>query len=161
MYKGQFMMLENVILREIGALTRTIHAIVEIKFKTLNLQKGQSFYLTRICENPGINMKELSKLLMVDKTTASKVVQKLIAEKLVRKIQDSNDKRAYPLFPTTKAEEAYATIIEEENRLTHQCYAGFDIEQQEMVLASIQKMRQNIEDDWFALKRYKVTKRDR
>ena len=50
-------MLKDVILREIGALTRTIHAIIEIQFKTINLQKGQSIYLTRICENPGINMK--------------------------------------------------------------------------------------------------------
>jgi DNA-binding MarR family transcriptional regulator len=149
------MILEDIILREIGALTRTIHAIIEIKFKTLNLQKGQSFYLTRICENPGINMKELSQLLMVDKTTASKVVQKLVAEKLVRKTQDPQDKRAYPLYPTKKAEEAYAVIIEEENRLTRQCYSGFDQDQQEMVLTLIQKMRQNIENDWYALKNYK------
>lgn len=154
-------MLEDVILREIGALTRTIHAIIEIKFKTLNLQKGQSFYLTRICENPGINMKKLSQLLMVDKTTATKVVQKLTAEKLVRKIQDSQDKRASLLFPTAKAQETYAIIREEENRLTRQCYAGFDKEQQKGVLALIQKMRENIEEDWFALKRYKINKRVR
>lgn len=155
------MMLGDLILREIGALTRTIHAVIEIKFKTLNLEKGQSFYLTRICENPGITMKVLSQLLMVDKTTASKVVQKLVAKKLVRKIQDPQDKRAYPLFPTSKAKEAYAIIIEEENRLTRQCYSGFDKDQQRLVLMLIQKMRQNIEDDWYALKRYKAVDHDR
>ncbi len=53
------MKLDDVILREIGALTRTIHAIIEIKFKELNLQKGQSIYLTRIYENPGLTMMEL------------------------------------------------------------------------------------------------------
>jgi DNA-binding MarR family transcriptional regulator len=154
-------MLQDVILREIGALTRTIHAIIEIKFKTLNLQKGQSIYLTRICENPGINMKELSQLLMVDKTTASKVVQKLVTEKLVRKVQDIHDKRAYLLFPTEKAKEAYVVIIEEENRLTRQCYAGFHNDQQETVLNLIRKMRRNIEEDWYALKNYKTTGRDK
>ena len=45
-------MQKDAVLREIGALTRTIHAIVEIKFKPLNLQKGQSIYLARICEKP-------------------------------------------------------------------------------------------------------------
>ncbi len=149
------MKLDDVILREIGALTRTIHAIIEIKFKELNLQKGQSIYLTRICENPGITMKELSQLLMVDKTTTSKVVQKLIAEGLVNKDQDTLDKRSYHLTPTEKTKEVYATIIREENRLTIKCYSGFEKTEQKTVLNLIQKMRQNIEDDWYELKRYK------
>ena len=98
---------------------------------------------------------------MVDKTTASKVVQKLVAEKLVRKIQDTQDKRAYLLFSTAKAKKAYAVIIEEENRLTRQCYSGFDNDQQEKILILIRKMRQNIEDDWYALKRYKTIGQDK
>ena len=149
------MKLEDTILREIGALTRTIHAIIEIKFKALRLKKGQSIYLTRIYENPGINMKELSQLLMVDKTTTSKVVQKLITEKLIYKTQGTQDKRVYQLFPTVKATQAYNVIIDEENRLTSSCYAGLDKVQQETVLALIKKMRLNIEDDWFTLKRYR------
>lgn len=148
-------LLHDDILREIGALTRTIHAIIEIQFKSLDLQKGQSIYLTRVCENPGINLKELSQLLMVDKTTTSKVVKKLIALGLVTKCQDEQDKRAYLLFPTSKANDAYRTIIEEENRLTAQCYAGFDEEQRCEVLAHVRQMRMNIEDDWFTLKRYR------
>ena len=147
--------LEDIILREIGALTRTIHAIIEIKFKSLNLQKGQSIYLTRICENPGITMKALCQMLMVDKTTASKVIQKLEAIDLVRREQDEQDKRSFPLFPTDKAKEAYEIIIEEENRLTEQCYHDFSPEERKTVLQLIQKMRRNIDDDWLALKSYK------
>lgn len=150
------MQLYDDILREIGALTRTIHAIIEKKFKSLRLQKGQSIYLTRICENPGINMKELCQMLAVDKTTASKVVQKLVAESLVRKERDVTDKRAYPLYPTDKAIEAYDIIIEEENRLTRRCYNGFDENQQLQVMELVRKMRQNIENDWFELKQYKI-----
>lgn len=148
-------MLDNIILREIGALTRTIHAILEIKFKGLNLQKGQSIFLTRICENPGINMKELSQMLMMDKTTTSKVVLKLAAEKLVRKTRDTHDKRAFQLFPTPKAEQAYGILIAEENRLIRQCYQGFEKKQQAIVLELIQNMRRNIDDDWLTLKSYK------
>ncbi|MCG8635771.1 MAG: MarR family winged helix-turn-helix transcriptional regulator [Desulfobacterales bacterium] len=147
-------LLEDAVLREVGALTRTIHAIIEIQFKGLNLQKGQSIYLTRICENPGITMKELSRLLAVDKTTASKVVKKLADEKLVRKARDPADRRARPLYPTEKAAAAYRVIIEEENRLTRQCYAGFTPDEQAAVLDMITRMRQNIEADWCALKNY-------
>ena len=149
------MKLEDVILREIGALTRTIHAIIEIQFKALNLQKGQSIYLTRICENPGISMKELCQLLMVDKTTTSRVVQKLIAEQLVNKEQDAQDQRACHLFPTAKARQAYMIIVAEENRLTSQCYSGMDKNQQKTLLELVRKMRQNIDEDWYKLKNYR------
>lgn len=149
------MQLEDTILREIGALTRTIHAIIEIQFKALNLQKGQSIYLTRICENPGISMKELCQLLMVDKTTTSRVVQKLIAEQLVLKKQNSQDQRTFHLFPTAKSGQAYQAIIAEENRLTTQCYAGMGRNQRKMLLELVCKMRQNIDEDWYMLKNYR------
>lgn len=100
-------------------------------------------------------MKELSQLLMVDKTTTSKVVQKLITEQLVSKTQDDQDKRAFHLFPTAKAKEAYSIIIEEENRLTEQCYSGFNKSEQKIALSLIRKMRQNIDKDWLELKSYK------
>lgn len=148
-------MLHDPVLREIGALTRTIHSIIEVKFKELNLQKGQSFYLTRICENPGINLMQLSQLLMVDKTTTTKVVQKLIKENLIIKKTAPEDKRAFKLYPTDQANEVYRIIIEEENRLTAKCYQDFDKDQQTLVLSMIRKMRQNVDADWFDLKNYR------
>lgn len=57
--------------------------------------------------------------------------------------------------PTDKTKEIYVTIIREENRLTTKCYAGFSKTEQKTVLYLIQKMRQNIEDDWYEFKRYK------
>ena len=73
------------------------------------------------------------------------------------KIQDPQDKRAYPLFPMVKAKEVYDIIIEEEKRLTQLHHNGFDKGQQEEIPALIQKMRQNIENDEYDLKNYKTT----
>ena len=147
------MELENDLLREVGRLTRIVQAIIEIKFKTLALQKGQSIYLTRIREHPGIQLKALSQLLAVDKTRASKVINKLVSENWVRRGQDPQDKRACRLYPTLKTKKAYASIIAEENRLTRKCYRGLTIGQQTSVLKLIRKLRLNIEVDWYALKK--------
>ncbi len=46
-------------------------------------------------------------------------------------------------------------IIEEENRLTRQCYGGIDATLQQAILELIQKMRRNIDADWYELKRYR------
>ena len=62
------------ILREIGTLSRCIHFISDVKFKEISLQKGQFTFLTRICENQGINQIDLSNLLKVDKTTTTKAI---------------------------------------------------------------------------------------
>lgn len=137
-------MLNDKILRELGALTRTINLIANAKFKKLNLQIGQSIYLTRICENPGINLIELSHMLVVDKTCTTKVVKKLVKGNLVIKKKDENDKRYYHLFPTKKAKSIYEEIISEENRQIEKCYKGFNKQQQRLIIEMIKKMRKNL-----------------
>ena len=60
--------LHNDLLRDIGTLARTIHYLHDLHFKELALQRGQFIFLTRICENTGINQNDLSLLLKVDKS---------------------------------------------------------------------------------------------
>jgi len=146
---------QGAVLRELGALTRTVHAIIDVQFKTINLQKGQSIYLTRICENPGISLMDLSRKLMMDKSSSTKAVKKLISGGLVLKAQDPHDKRSYQLFPTPKAKDVYNFIIEEESRQVQQCYSGFNDEEKAAVCELVRKMRRNIEEDWYSLKNYR------
>lgn len=140
--------LNHNILREIGTLSRCIHSISDIKFKELSIQKGQFIFLTRICENPGINLVDLSSLLKVDKTTTTKAVQKLIAEGFIFKERDIEDKRMWRLFPENKALNAYEKIIEEENRNIRICFNNFSEEEKSTVYKLIKRMSENIEDDW-------------
>lgn len=145
--------LTNDILREIGSLSRAIHSISDIKYKELKLQKGQFTFLTRICENPGINFVDLSNMLKVDKTTTTKAVQKLIEAGYVDKRQDETDKRVYKLFPTEKSLEVYNLIIKEENRNIEVCLGGFTKEEKIVINKLVKRMSKNIEEDWKNKKR--------
>lgn len=144
--------LDSDVLREIGSLSRCIHSISDLKFKELNLQKGQFTFLTRICENQGINQIDLSNLLKVDKTTTTKAVQKLIEAGYIHKKRDDIDKRMWRLHPKKKALEIYTFIIEEENRNIEGCFNGFSMEEKELVNKLVKKMRENIENDWKKIK---------
>jgi len=144
--------LDNYILREIGTLSRCIHTISDTKFKELNLQKGQFIFLTRVCENPGINQIDLSNLLKVDKTTTTKAIQKLIATGYIRKTRDDLDKRMWRLYAEKKGLEIYPLVIEEENRNIAVCFTNFTEEEKESVQQLVKKMRQNIENKWKILK---------
>lgn len=146
--------LDSYILREIGTLSRCIHCISDLKFKELKLQKGQFTFLTRICENPGINQIDLSNILKVDKTTTTKAIQKLIDAGYISKEKDDIDKRMWRLYPKKKALETYEFIIDEENRNIGVCFDKFSEEEKDMVYELVRKMRQNIESDWKEVKKF-------
>lgn len=150
-----YIKLNSYILREIGTLSRTIHSISDIKFKELNLQKGQFIFLTRICENPGISLIQLSIFLKVDKTTTTKATQKLLTEGYINKENDENDKRVYRLFPTKKALDIYNDIIEEENRNIEICFKDFTEGEKVIVYELVKRMKENTEFNWHELKNYK------
>jgi DNA-binding MarR family transcriptional regulator len=140
--------LDSMILREIGTLSRSIHSISDIKFKELKLQKGQFIYLTRICENPGINLIDLTMLLKMDKTSTTKAIQKLVTEGYVKRKQDLNDKRVIHLYPTDKGLHSYESIINEENKNIIICFKDFSKDEKELVTELIKKMNKNISSEW-------------
>lgn len=145
--------LTNTILREIGTLSRTIHSKSDLSFKAFHLQKGQFIFLTRVCENPGINHIQLSDLLKVDKTTTTKAVQKLIAGGYLHKQQDTSDNRAYQLYPTPKALQVYEVVIEEENANIDRCFKGFSADEIDQAHQLVKRMSANIESVWHDLKK--------
>ena len=145
-------MLHSEILREIGALSRSIHSINDAALRQYGLQRGQFPILTRICEAPGITPTQLSTTLRMDKTTTTKAVQKLTEVQLVIKQPDPRDKRGFQLFPTPKANQLYATFLELENHNLETCFAGFSPAEQALVLDLIRRMRENSDEEWQQLK---------
>ncbi|WP_371374993.1 MarR family winged helix-turn-helix transcriptional regulator [Sporomusa aerivorans] len=144
--------LKSRVLREVGTVARCIQSISDIKYREINLQRGQFIFLTRICEHPGINLIELSHVLKVDKTTTTKAIQKLTEEDYVTRTRDQADKRMWHLYPTEKALAMYPCIIAEENRNIDVCFQGFSAEEQEIAYNLLLRMGENIEQDWRALK---------
>lgn len=144
--------LNSHILRKIGTLSRAIHSTSDMKYRKLSLQKGQFIFLTRICENQGINFIDLSKILTVDKSTTTKAVKKLIEAGYISKEQDEKDKREYKLYPTKKALEVYELIITEENRNIDICMEGLTKKEREIVENLLEKMSENAAKDWLKVK---------
>lgn len=150
---------EKLILREIGAVSRCIYSIGDIKYKDKNLQRGQFIFLLRICENQGTNLIELSNLMKVDKTTTTKAVQKLINEGYLEKREDSLDRRVWRVYPTLIGEEIYKYITSEEDKSSEIYYKDFSEKEKEDLSILLQKMRKNIEVTWNEIKKPKYSKK--
>jgi DNA-binding MarR family transcriptional regulator len=140
--------LKHEVLREVGMLARCIQSICDIRFRELKLQRGQAIYLARVCEHPGMNLIDLSNLLKVDKTTTTKVIQKLIQAGYLEKVRDKVDRRAWLLFPTRSARTVYDSIIRQENRFIEICTGDFSPKDRETAFRIIRRMRENVEGEW-------------
>lgn len=140
--------LSNAILRDIDTLVREIHALYESKFKSYALQRGQFIFLTRIYENPGISLSDLSYELKLDKTTITRAIQKLIDSGYLIKQQDEIDKRVWHLFSTDKCKELYDEIITEKNRIILICFNGIDPAEVNNFAKIVNIILNNISNEW-------------
>ena len=138
-------MLHNNALRKIGTISRIVASRSDVKFKQYDLQKGQHIFVVRICENPGLNLKELTEMLNVDKSTTTKAVQKLERAGYVIKSHMKDNRKNIVLFPTEKAEIVYEKIIKEENIRADLCFDGFSETEKDQALQYLERICKNIE----------------
>lgn len=141
------------ILREIGAIARALDSISNIEFKELDLTKGQYLYVIRICENPGIIQEKVAELLKVDRTTASRAIQKLETKGFIEKRSDQGNKKNKLLFPTNKSLDIYPFLKREGEYSNERALDGFSSEEVDSIHHLLTHVLQNIEIDWEAVKK--------
>ncbi|AKA67890.1 MULTISPECIES: MarR family winged helix-turn-helix transcriptional regulator [Clostridium] len=99
------------------------------QLEKIGISSGQFMYIVCICENPGYTQDELSQQLIIDKSTVAKVLSQLEANGFITKITNSNDRRAFNIFPTDKALNIYPKILEIKDRWHREITEGLsDIE---------------------------------
>ncbi|WP_394121892.1 MarR family winged helix-turn-helix transcriptional regulator [Planococcus donghaensis] len=146
------------ILREIGMIARALDSISNIEFKEFDLTKGQYLYVVRICENPGIIQAQLLELIKVDKSTATRALQKLEMNGFIEKKDDPHNKKNKHLYPTEKAQAVYPIIKRENVHSNDIALSGLSEEEAEAAFDLLQRIRKNVEKDWESVK--KGSKRD-
>lgn len=141
------------ILREIGMIARALDSISNLEFKELQLSKGQYVYIVRICENPGIIQEQLIDLIKVDRSTATRVLQKLENNGLIEKRSNLENKKNKNLFATEQGKAIYKLIIREHEFSNEVALSGFKEKEIEAVFRYVQRIRKNIEKDWEQVKK--------
>lgn len=139
-------------LRKIGTISRALDSIANIEFKQMKLTRGQYLFLVRIYENPGMISDHIAEILSVDRTTASRSIQKLEKQELVVKKSDSNNKKIRHLFVTEKGKKL-AQIIEKENNFSNQmALSGLDQSERKQLNKLLSKVEQNVDQNWHFVK---------
>lgn len=140
------------ILREIGAIERCFESIANIEFKQYGVSKNQYIYLVRICENPGIIQEKILYLLKVDRSTASRAIEKLRQSGFIYKEKNPDNKKNLALYPTEKGEAMYKILKREDDYSNAIAIQGFSLEEQAVLLELLQRIRRNVEPEWELVK---------
>lgn len=134
-------------------IARALDSISNIEFKELELTKGQYLYLVRICENPGIIQEQLVDLIKVDRSTATRAIQKLVLNGFIEKKDDQHNKKIKKIYPTEKGISVYPFIKRENGYSNLVALAGFTENEAENTFDYLQRIRKNIEKDWDFVKK--------
>jgi DNA-binding MarR family transcriptional regulator len=141
------------ILREVGMITRCFESIANIEFKEMDLSKNQYIYLIRIGENPGIILERVADMLKVDRSTASRAVEKLNQAGFVRKETTDDNRKNVRLYTTEKGQDVFRMLQNVEAYSDAVALNGISPEEREILLRLLTKVRKNVEPDWELIKR--------
>lgn len=93
-----------------AAIYRLSQSIFNHKLKDLEISSGQYDFFLVISQHEGINQKELSNRLCVEKSTTAKAVRYLKTKGYIYKKQVEKDKRYSSLYLTEKGKEASVEV---------------------------------------------------
>lgn len=143
----------NEVLREIGMIARALDSISNIEFKELDLNRGQYLYLVRIYENPGIIQEQLAELIMVDRTTISRAINRLQEKGFIYRQEDPINKKIKRLYVTEKGQELYPYIMRENEYSTQTALAGLTAADIQQLQEALRIVRENVSSDWEFVKK--------
>lgn len=130
--------------RYITASSRLAQGIINKKLENTDIKSGQHHFMYVICDNEGINQKELSERLKIGKATTTKAVKSLMESGYVKREKYEDDKRFYKLYLTDKGREI-APLVRETFREVSEIYSsGFTEEESEEAIKILEKIFNNV-----------------
>jgi DNA-binding MarR family transcriptional regulator len=85
----------------------------------------------------GINMTELSRMLMVSNGNVTGIIDRLAAEKLVLRQAPANDRRSFIVRLTPKGAAQFATVAKAHESWVDELLAGFDAAEAEALIEQL------------------------
>lgn len=135
--------MEEVIGRKLSVIYRYRQIIINHKLKPYGLGSGQYFFLVSIAKNEGINQKDLTNLIMIDKATTAKALKKLEENSYIYRQCDEVDRRYNQLFLTEKGRQMMPVITSILMETTEELILGMTEEEYHYFSSSLDKMLDN------------------
>lgn len=102
--------MNELIAKRISQLNRFQSRYIYSSLNTIGLTDQQHIFLLEIDENPGISYGELAKIVYADKTSTTKMIDRLMQKNLIFLLTSETDKRRKELYLTYKGVQMLSDI---------------------------------------------------
>lgn len=107
------------------------------------LSSAQVPIVLMTCSKPGVSQNEIVKSLALEKSVVAKSIGKLMDMGYLTREQNQTDKRAFQLYPTEKALEAYPALVEHGKKCIALLTEGLTDDERAMLSLLLEKMVRN------------------
>ncbi|MCU6711940.1 MarR family transcriptional regulator [Paenibacillus sp. J5C_2022] len=128
----------------ISAIYRHMQVLISAELAPYRIGSGQYTFLIAIANQQPITQKELSKKLLIDKTTTAKAITKLEAEGYVRREADPADNRYHLLFLTERGHEVVPKVQEALARVKNKTRKGITDEEYGLFVGLLKIVLRNL-----------------
>lgn len=112
-------------------------------FSKYNIGSGQCFFLVKIYNNPGITQEELALSMFFDKGTTARAIKVLEDNGYIKRVRREDDKRAYSIIATDKAEEIKEDVYSILNSWEETFKSGFTLDEGKQFVSLLNKLKDN------------------
>jgi DNA-binding MarR family transcriptional regulator len=113
------------------------------ELKPYNIGYGQFPFLNVLFEKDGIRQEDISRMLSIDKATTGRAIKKLEVEGYVKRVRDTEDRRAYKIFLTPRGRKMEPVLHKILLQWTNFLDADFSDEEKEKIRQLLGRMYQN------------------
>lgn len=114
------------------------------RVSSLGLTSAQWKMILRLAREPGLKQVELADRLDIEPITAGRTIDRLEEAGYVERQPDPDDRRAWRLFLTAKAEPLVAKLRALAEQLTGEAFEGFEAGEITTLRANLARIRDNI-----------------
>jgi DNA-binding MarR family transcriptional regulator len=129
---------------EIGETAHALRRAFDRRAATLGVTRAQWKVLFRLSRTPGLRQVELADILDVEPITLSRIIDRLEEAGLVERLRDPDDRRAWRLEITTKAQPLIAKLRALAEELMDEAFAGLSEDDLALMRGKLAKIRDNI-----------------
>src|SRR5690349_10742360 len=131
------------ILPEIGETAHTLRKAFTRRAAALGVTGAQWKTLFKLSRKPGLRQVELADMLDIEPITLTRILDRLQEAGLVERAPDPDDRRAWRIHVTAKAEPLVAKLQTIADDLTAEAFAGVDAEDIETTRRTLALVREN------------------
>ena len=128
----------------INDTARLYRRTLDSTLRDLGLTSLQWRTVARLRREPGMRQSELADLLEVEPITLSRMIDRLADGGMVCRKPDPNDRRAWNLYLTDKADSLIRQLQVEANHVEDRALAGLSPDERQVLAGLVERVRANL-----------------